>query len=395
MPKVSSPRRRIVGIVIGCASLASSSFGSGAAQHHFEEGEPLAYHTDLLVTNQSSTVAEHFDRAGKSARQSDVALSFDYQLMPIAKDERGAWKVRVVLDQARHTHHRDGETTTKDFSRNDLARFQVNASQILKVDLTAYMASSAAARMRAEGHTNQSTPVELHDPDDLFAEPILAWFAPNGELQNFQYRTELQQVMPGFNLKECLQLATPVLPAFALEAGVSWTREVPVDLPATPLPDTQPAPMTTKLKYMVRGSAMVDGKRCWRVGVQGKFARDGLTIPIAKEEIYYLQWPASISKITDEVEGEFVYDIDAGVIRSASVLSTYRFTTVAGRKADNYRGRITTESSIQTRLMNKLVSPAAIPRATGGESSPAAPESSQPSLTNSAVAVASQPDNHR
>ena len=285
MPRTSTQRRVIVGIVIGCASLTFSSFGGGAAQYRFEEGEPLAYHTDLLVTNHTSATAEHFERAGNSARQSDVALSFDYQLMPIAKDERGAWKVRVVLDRARHTQHRDGETKAKDFSRSELASSQVNASQILKVDLMEDMASRAAARMRAEAQTNQSTVVELHDPDDLFAEPILAWFAPDGQLQNFQYRTELQQVMPGFNLKECLQLATPVLPALALETGVSWTREVSVDLPATPLVDAPLAPMKSKLTYVVCGSATVDGKRCLRIGVQGKFSRDGLTIPIAKEEI--------------------------------------------------------------------------------------------------------------
>ena len=385
----SSHRPLIVGIVIGCASLAISSFGERSAQYRFEEGEPLAYHTDLLATNQTSTVAEHFQRAGKSARQSDVALSFDYQLMPIAREERGVWKMRVVLDQAQYAEHRDGETKTKNFSRSELAGFQINASQLLKLDLTEYMVGRAVARMSEGAQTNQSAPVELHDPANLFEEPILAWFAPNGELKSVQYRKELQHVMPGFDLKECLQLATPVLPAFALETGVSWTREVTVDLPATPLPDARPAPMKSKLTYVVRGSATVDGKRCLRIGIQGKFSRDGLTIPIAKEEIYYLLWTVSISKITDEVEGEFVYDLDAGVIRSASVLSTYRFTTVAGRKADNYRGRITTENTIQTRLLNKLVSPAAIPPATGGESSPAAHDTSQAPLTNSADVVTS------
>lgn len=386
-------------MVIGGASLAISSFGGGVEQYRFEAGEPLAYHMELLVTNQTSTVAEHFERAGSSARQSDVALNCDYQLMPIAKEERGAWKVRVVLDQARHTQQRDGETTAKNFSRSDLARSQINASQILKLDMMEYLVSREVARLSEGAETNQSKPLELHDSAKLFEEPILAWFAPNGELQNFQYRTELQQVMPGFNLKECLELATPVLPAFALGTGVSWTREVPVDLPVTPLADARPAPMKSELTYVVRGSATVDGKRCWRIGVQGKFARDGLTIPIAKEEIYYLVWTVSISKIADEVEGEFVYDSETGVIRSATVLSTYRYTTVAGRKVDNSRGRITTENTIQTRLLNRLVSSVAIPPAPGVASSPGAHETGQTLLTNSANVVTpafnSPPDKDR
>src|SRR5438552_900206 len=97
---VSKPATLLGWVAIGCTLLGSSSLGGGAAQYLFQEGEPLPYRMDLLVTNRTSTVAQLFDGAEKSAYQSDVALKLDYQLMPIARETNGDWKMRVALDQA-------------------------------------------------------------------------------------------------------------------------------------------------------------------------------------------------------------------------------------------------------------------------------------------------------
>ena len=148
-----------------------------------------------------------------------------------------------------------------------------------------------------------------------------------------------------------------------LKEGDTWTIEAPVDLPEIPLAGSRYEPMKSQLIYTVKKSEVLEGKPCVQLGVKGEFARQGLAIPIRQEEMKYLIWTTMLTRLEDQVEGEFIFDLENKVVRSSEIRSTYRFTTMAGRKVDNYRGRIESDHVFQARLTCKLTStpPASIP----------------------------------
>ncbi|MBI3417692.1 MAG: hypothetical protein HY043_20560 [Verrucomicrobia bacterium] len=325
------------------------------AHYRFQEGEPLSYKLELTVTNQSVIESQLITGSDRSQRESALTFGINYQLMPIAQSEDGSWKLRVALDQIEQTVNHDGEIKRKKFDRADLRRHQISASEILKLNLL----DSVLRRQTSEEVTStapgQAVPAPVHDAEDLFEQPILAWLAQDGTLKDFEDRSELQQVMPGINLRECIKLVIPPLPVPEIKAGVTWMREIPVDLPAEPLSGEKPEAMNLQLIYTVQKMEKIAGESCARIAVQGHFVSKSLSIPIRREEIKYLIWTVSISKIEDHIEGEFVYSLDQKLVRSSDLTSIYSYSTSAGRKTDNYRGKILSDNVVRTRLSGRLV----------------------------------------
>ncbi len=359
----------------------------GAAWYRFEEGEPLAYQIKVGVTNDIIADSHFYDQSEKSRHNESLALIVDYQLMPIAQTEGGVWKVRLVLNQVEQTVNRDGDVKQKTFDREALRRHQISGSALMKMNRWDFSPRFDASEEAARPKPGQTPPREIHSAEDLVDEPMLVWIQSNGTLKKFEDRTELQQIMPGFDLRECIELVLPPLLASDLKEGTEWTRELPVDLPEPPLSEHPPEPMTLKLCYAVRKTEMINGMHCARIALNGRFARDGLSIPIRKEEIKYLIWTTSITKLADQVDWEFIYDLDQKVMRTSEVNSTYKYTTLAGRKEDKHRGRITSDNTIRTRLVSRLMT--ASPNDPGNDERVSPKESKAPEAQQTTVPVLS------
>jgi cytochrome c553 len=131
--------------------------------------------------------------------------------------------------------------------------------------------------------------------------------------------------------------------------------------------------MTSLFCYTVSQIETDAGKACARIRLQGRFIRDKLHIPIQQEEMHYLIWTTFVTAIEDRVEGEFVFDLQEAVMRSAEIRSTYHYWTLQGRKADQYRSRVLAENIIHTRIVNQLAPMQPDPLAGVGPGSPASP----------------------
>lgn len=367
---------------------ALSASTEDAAWYRFQEGEPLAYKMKVDVTNYTLADSHFFDQSEKSRHNESLALTVDYELMPIAQKENGLWKVRLLLNRVEQTVNRDGDIKQKTLDREALRDHEISGSAIMKMGMRNYSPRPDDAALNTTGPTpDQMLGREIHTAEDLFDEPLLVWIKPNGFLQKFEDRTELQQVMPGIDLKECIELALPPLLTSELKEGTQWSREVPVDLPAPPLDGHQPEPMTLKLCYTVRKTEKINGTRCARIALSGRFARDGLSIPVRKEEMKYLIWTTSITRLADQVEGEFIYDLEQKVMRTSEINSTYNYTTLAGRKEDKHRGRITSDNTIRTRLVSRLVTSS--PNEPGNDARTAPKDSNAPETKQKTLSVLS------
>ena len=329
--------------------------GQGEPRYRFEAGEPLTYKLRMAVSNDTSADAQLFDLADKSGNRGRTELEMDYQLMPISQREDGLWKVRLVLSNLRQMTDRDGITSTNTLDREALRRQQFDVSELMKVK-----AMEGLGRRRFDDDTNNATPPQLqvalaHTPEDLLYKPILLWIAPEGTVRSLEERAELQQIMGGLNLKECLDLTMPPLLGANLLEGTAWTREVPVDLPTPPLARHEAKPMILKLEYKVESIEKFEGRPCARIRVAGHFAEDKLRIPINEEEKNYLIWTTFITAITDHLEGEFFFDLEQGVVKSSDLKSRYTYSTLRGRKVDNYKYRVLTKNAVDTRITSRLI----------------------------------------
>lgn len=323
-------------------------------RYRFEAGEPLTYKLHIAVSNETSADARLFDLVEKSGTRGGTDLEMDYQLMPISQRDDGLWKVRLVLSNLRQVTDRDGLAKTNTLDRQALRRQQFDVTELMKVS-----ALDALGPPRFDEASNAS-PAHLQaaptrTPEDLLYKPILLWIAPEGTVQSFEERVELQQVVAGLNLKECLDLTLPPLLGPNLAEGTAWDRSIPVDLPAPPLARYEVKTMTLKLQYKVARIEEIDGKSCARIKVLGHFATDKLRIPVHEEERNYLIWTTFITAITDRIEGEFVFDLKTGTVRSSDLISRYQFSTLRGRKADDYKYRVLTENLVHTCITSRLV----------------------------------------
>ena len=346
-----------------CFLISPQSVAQNRLEYRFEEGEPLAYQLRMTIQSETVFATSLVQRSDRSTAKEEVGFTMDYQLMPIALAEDGCWKIRLVLDQVSQTTDRDGEVKKNVFDRSDLRRHQISSSEVLRVKINplGYL-KSQPEEATATGDKNSTAPPPASD--DLFDRPILVWISSQGALQRFEDRTELQQVMPGVNLQKCIELALPTLAPDGTQEGSTWEKEIPVDLPATPLERPSLSPMILKCVFTALKIEKVNGKRCARISLNGHFVRDGLSIPIRKEVIKYLVWTTSVTRIDDEIHGTFFFDLDEKRLRSSELSSTYSFSTVAGRKEDDLRGQIRTENRIRMTLVNQIAPTPATPTAT-------------------------------
>jgi hypothetical protein len=349
-----------IGILL-LALTGPSHFAAGVS-YRFEAGEPLAYKLQLTATNETVVDSRYFATTGQTEKKGSASFSLNYQFMPILQDEKGVWKIRLVLDQAGHVIREGGETKEKTYHRDAFPTYQVSASEIMKINLAQY----SIGKQVFNDDTNATSQLKPHGAEDLFDQPILAWLSPNGILENFEDRTEMHQLMPGVDLKECLKVILPSLPPDDLKAGSTWSRDVPLGFPETPLHPVEPMKLT--LRFAVETVEKIEGRDCARMTVHGKFARAGLSVPIRHEIIKYLRWTFSIGRIEDSVDGEFVFDLERGTLRSSAIETAYSYSTFAVRKEDRGRGRIESQSIIRSRLVNTLVPPAPPPVATSSVS---------------------------
>jgi hypothetical protein len=357
--------------------------------YRFEAGEGVSYKMELTVTNYTRTEARFYGNNDASEQGSQVQLHLDYQLMPILQTDQGEWKTRIVFDRAEQLVNQDGQVKKTSLNREAFRGPRLDPYEIMKLSGKDLWLRS----LRLEADTNAAperpSALHLHVQEELIDDPVLAWITSDGKISKFEDRSEIQLVMAGVNFKECLELVLPPLPATPLPEDTTWTREVPVDLPATPLPGAKPAPMMCKFSYAVKGTAS-EAKKCVRIAVHGRFVREGLSIPIRQEEMDYLIWTTFVSRIEDEVEGEYLFDLVQGAMRSSEIWSLYRFQTFSGRKADNYRGHITAHHVIQARLVNELLG-APVPFSGEKNSSLSnSPSKPQPSQTEGAAVLNAQ-----
>src|SRR5437867_2625932 len=345
-----------IGVLFFYSTGVFSAVAEDTDWYRFEEGEPLTYKMEVGVTNETLIATHFYDQSDKSRHNESLALTMDYQLMPIVQQGDGLWKMRLLLNQLEQIVNRDGDVQKKTLDRAALRDREISGSALMKKTIQDHSSRLGAPEEATSSKPGLIPAREVHSPEDLFDEPLLVWIKSNGILQKFEDRTELQQVIPGINLKECIELVLPPLLVSDLQEGTQWTRDVPVDLPATPIEGDQPEPMRLKLDYAVRKIESIDGRRCARIALKGRFVRDGLSIPIRQEEMKYLIWTTSITRVADQVEGEFIFDLSKRTMRTSEITSVYNYATLAGRKQDKYRGRITSENEIRTRLVSRLVS---------------------------------------
>jgi len=347
-----------------CFAPVLPSYAGEVERYRFEEGEPLTYKTIVTVVADAGKESKYFEHLSKSKDKTNVRFELDYELMPIAHEQW--WKVRLVLDQVKRTTDRGGKVETSVFDRAQLKSQRLSVGDMLNLNVWELGLDTVGededeqpaepAKGSGSGAAIEKTE-KVRVPEDLFDRPILAWFASDGTLHGFEDRTEVQEIMEGLNLKECIKLLMPPLPGRELKAGVTWTREEEVDLPEPPLKGEKYEPLKLQLTYTVKSVERVGASRCARIAVHGRFARDGLSIPIGEERWKYLTWTTSITKLEDRTDGEFVYDLEQKTMRSSSVSNTYHYSTMSARKIDNYRGKVLTDTSVQAQVRSTLIEP--------------------------------------
>jgi hypothetical protein len=357
-----------------CFAPVLPSYAGEVEQYRFEEGEPLAYKTIVTVVADAGKESKYFEHLSKFKDKTNVRFELDYELLPIAHEHW--WKVRLVLDQVKRTIDRGGKLETSVFDRAKLKSQGLSTVDMLnlniwELDLASEPNTEDESQQAAEPDKSPSRGAKndkaekVSGPEDLFDRPILTWFAPDGTLQGFEDRTETQEIMEGLNLKECIKLLIPPLPSNELKPGVSWIREEEVDLPEPPLKGQKYEPLKLQLTYTVKSVERVGASRCARIAVHGRFARDGLWIPINEEKWKYLVWTTFITKLEDRTDGEFVYDLEQKIMRASSVSNTYHYSTMSARKIDNYRGKVLTDTSVQAQVRSTLIEPEQVGAADG------------------------------
>ena len=350
-------RHVFTGAFLVCAGGFAVGAGFAAeppVRYGFEEGEPLFYKMHVAVSNESAADLQFYDSKEKSRHNGQADFDIDFQLMPISCRNDGAWKVRLVLDNVKQTTRSDGDIRQQSLDRRALRRHEFNPLEFLRIKLADFGSRRPIDDEAANLPPSQPPALQPRAPEDLFDQPILMWIAPEGTVKGFEDRGELQRVVEGLNFKECLELTLPPLVVPALYEGAGWSREVPVDLPAPLLGGSETRPMALKLSYRVAGLENRQGHACARIVLEGQFALDGLRLPIHKEERHYLIWTTFLTAINDQVEGEFLFDLEQRVVRSAQIRSIYRYSTLQGRKADKYRSRVVAENIVRTRISNEL-----------------------------------------
>lgn len=280
------------------------------------------------MIHHQQTHARWPDRQENFRNTNQAEIDVRYELMPIAQQDDGAWKIRLVLHRLEQLTCRDGERKQTHLARADHPTGGVDPYEVMKMSFKDY------AKYRSSDESTNPPPPPPHFAEDLLAEPLLLKLAPDGVLQSFEDRPEFEQIAPGVKFKECLALVLPVLPGEELRPATAWTRTVPVDLPARPLNHGEVAPMALRLNYRVETIETVAGRRCARIRVNGHFAQDDLAIPIHQEVYRYLVWTKSVVRIEDELEGEFLFDLENHSMRRSSLRSVYQYSTISGRKED-------------------------------------------------------------
>jgi hypothetical protein len=321
----------------------------------------------VSIVVDSARESKYFEHFSKSNSKTNVTFDLDYQLLPIAHEQW--WKVRLVLDQVKRTISRGGEVETASLDRDKLKRRRLTNGDMLNLNI--WELDLGTEPKAEEESEHAAEPIKspwpgakidkaekVRVPEDLFARPILTWFAPDGTLRGFEDRTEAQEIMEGLNLKECIKLLIPPLPSKELKAGVNWTREEEVDLPEPPLKGGKYEPLKLELVYTIKSIERVGESRCARIAVHGRFARDDLWIPIGEEKRKYLIWTTFVTKLEDRIDGELIYDLEQKVMRASSVSNAYHYSTIDARKVDNYRGKVLMDTRVQAQITSALVEPA-------------------------------------
>jgi hypothetical protein len=349
-----------------CFSFATilHSYAGEVERYGFQEGEPLTYKTHVAVVVDSARESKYFEHLSKSHGKTTVTFDLDYRLLPIAHEQW--WKVRLVLDQVKRTIGRDGDVETAIFDRTKLKSQRLSAGDMLNLNVWELGLStegkSEDEQEHSAGQAKGSSPSARTDkaekvrvPEDVFDRPILTWFASDGTLQGFEDRTELQEIIEGLDLKECIKLLIAPLPSEDLKPGVSWSRNELVDLPEPPLKGEKYEQPKWDVTYTIKSVERVGDRLCARIAVRGRFARDGLWIPIAQETRKYLVWTTMVTKLEDTIDGELLYDLDQKVMRASTVKNTYKYSTCEARTVDNYRGKILEDTSVEARITSALV----------------------------------------
>jgi hypothetical protein len=375
-----------------CFAAILPTYAGEVERYRFQEGEPLTYKTHVAVVVDSARESKYFEHFSKSHGKTKVTFDLDYQLLPIAHEQW--WKVRLVLDQVKRTIDRDGSVETATFDRDKLKSLGLSAGDMLNQNVWELGLSSEGQSEDEPEHlaepAKSSSPTAKIDatekvrvPEDLFDRPILTWFAADGTLQGFEDRTELQEITEGLDLKECIKLLIPPLPSEHLKPGVSWSRNEPVDLPEPPLKGEKYEPPKWDVTYTIKSVDRIGDSLCARIALRGRFARDGLWIPIAQEIRKYLVWKTMITKLEESIEGELLYDIDQKVTRASTVKNTYNYSTVQARKVDNYRGKILMNTSMQAQVTSALI-----------EQTPmeATADPEKPAVADASSAASNEPD---
>jgi hypothetical protein len=349
-----------------CFAPILQSYADEVERYRFEEGEPLTYKTTVNVVVDSARESKYFEHLSKSNAKTNVTFDLDYQLLPIAHEQW--WKVRLVLDQVKRTISRGREVETAVLDRAKLNSRRLTTGDMLnqnvwELDLPGESSSEDESEYTAEPIKSQWQGAKINKaekvsvPEDLFDRPILTWFASDGTLQGFEDRTEAQEIMEGLNLKECIKLLITPLPSKELKRGISWKRDEEVDLPEPPLKGEKYEPLKLELIYTIKSIEQVRDSRCARIAVRGRFARDGLWIPIGQEKRKYLIWTTYVTKLEECIDGELVYDLEQKVMRASSVSNVYHYSTTEARKVDNYRGKVLMDTHVQARITSAFAAP--------------------------------------
>jgi hypothetical protein len=371
-----------IALIFSLAAIAQGA-PENVERYEFREGEPLAYKTQVAVVVDTATESKYFEHSGKSKGKQNLTFDLEYQLMPIAHER--FWKIRLVLDQVKWTINDDGEIETAIFDRAQLRSHGLSVGDMLNLNVWELGLSNKKEDGPDETDANTATndlslppriekAQKVHVPEDLFERPILTWFAPDGTMQGFEDRSETQEIMAGLDLKECIRLLITPLPESEIRAGLSWSREEAVDLPEPTLKEQNFESMKWTLSYTIESVERVGERLCARIALRGRFAREGLWIPIRQQKRKYLIWTTMITKLQDRIDGEFLYDIEQKLMRASTVSNTYKYSTVEARKADNYRGQILSDHSLQTRITSALIDSAQeAPTRPGDSAAQAAP----------------------
>src|SRR6266480_6267928 len=153
-----------IGVLFFYSTVVFYAVAEDTARYRFEEGEPLTYKMEVDVTNEILIATHLYDQSDKSRHNESLALTMDYQLMPIVRQEDGLWKMRLLLNQLEQTVNRDGDVQKRTLDRAALRDREISGSALMKKPIQDYSSGLGAPEEATSSKPGLIPAREGHSP---------------------------------------------------------------------------------------------------------------------------------------------------------------------------------------------------------------------------------------